>query len=211
MARARLTVTLPHDSWAGTLTRGQPTARFRVRTATVGEPTALVMEIIAPDTLPSVVAAIADAEETVAVDILDRDGDRAVCHVTTTDPGPLRAATVAGTPPEFPFLIADGTVRWAVVAPSDALSTLADRLDADGFAFEVDTVEASVEATDPLTPRQQRAASAAVAGGYYETPRRCSLGDLAAELDLAKSTVSETLRRAEGRLIAANLDGGDVA
>lgn len=38
--------------------------------------------------------------------------------------------------------------------------------------------------------------------GYYETPRRADHEEIAAELDLAASTVSEHLRKAERRLVA---------
>jgi len=62
-----------------------------------------------------------------------------------------------------------------------------------------------------LTDRQRELLLAAVDAGYYDTPRECSLTDLATELDMAKSTVSETLHRAEGTIIeefVADLDEG---
>ncbi|WP_231185036.1 helix-turn-helix domain-containing protein [Haladaptatus sp. DYF46] len=34
--------------------------------------------------------------------------------------------------------------------------------------------------------------------GYYDTPRRCSLTELAGELDVSKSTLSVVLHRAKG-------------
>jgi predicted DNA binding protein len=40
----------------------------------------------------------------------------------------------------------------------------------------------------------------AVERGYYDTPRRCTLTELAEALDMAKSTCSETLHRAEGKI-----------
>lgn len=41
----------------------------------------------------------------------------------------------------------------------------------------------------------------AVEAGYYDTPRDCTLTDLAETVGLAKSTCSETLHRAEGQII----------
>ncbi|PSP56389.1 helix-turn-helix domain-containing protein [Halobacteriales archaeon QH_7_66_36] len=206
MPRARLTVTLPRDSWLGRVTRTHQSAQLRIRTAALGDPATLVATVAAPDVLPAVVATAADAEKVTAFDVLDREGDRAVCRVTTQAAESLHVAVAAGTPPEFPFTVVAGTARWSVVASNDALSALADEFDEAGIEFEVETVTAGVDAADPLTPRQRRVTRVAVERGYYETPRDCSLAELATALDLAKSTVSETLRRAERRLLAEYLD-----
>ena len=52
-----------------------------------------------------------------------------------------------------------------------------------------------------LTDRQRTPVETAVAEGYYDTPRDCTLTELAEEVDVAKSTASETLHRAEGKII----------
>lgn len=58
------------------------------------------------------------------------------------------------------------------------------------------------DATDDgdLPPAQREALTAAVAAGYYETPREVELSELADELDLPRSTLSYRLRRAEAQL-----------
>lgn len=60
-----------------------------------------------------------------------------------------------------------------------------------------------------LTSRQREAVAAAVDAGYYDDPRRGSIGDVAATLDVAASTAAEHLRKAESRVMAAVLDVGD--
>ena len=57
-----------------------------------------------------------------------------------------------------------------------------------------------------LTAHQREALEAAIDAGYYEQPRDTSLTDLAAELDVAKSTLSGVLRRAEAALSRAYVD-----
>lgn len=59
---------------------------------------------------------------------------------------------------------------------------------------------------DLLTERQERALGRAAALGYFEIPRRIQLGEMAETLDMSTSALSELLRRAQGRLIAAYLD-----
>lgn len=54
--------------------------------------------------------------------------------------------------------------------------------------------------SDRLPAAQRRALHAAVERGYYETPRKIELGELAATLDVPRSTLSYRLRRAEAAL-----------
>ena len=54
---------------------------------------------------------------------------------------------------------------------------------------------------DGLTDHQQEALRTAYELGYFDIPRRASLQEVAAELDISASSVSERLRRAQTRLI----------
>lgn len=54
---------------------------------------------------------------------------------------------------------------------------------------------------DGLTDRQREALRIAYERGYFAIPRRTSLEDVAAELDISPSSVSERLRRAQTQLI----------
>jgi len=54
---------------------------------------------------------------------------------------------------------------------------------------------------DGLTDQQHEALRTAYELGYFEIPRRASLQEVAAELDISASSVSERLRRAQTRLI----------
>ena len=52
-----------------------------------------------------------------------------------------------------------------------------------------------------LTDRQHEALRTAYELGYFDIPRRASLEDVAAELDVSASSISERLRRAQTQLI----------
>ncbi|MFW5965438.1 MAG: helix-turn-helix domain-containing protein [Halodesulfurarchaeum sp.] len=54
-----------------------------------------------------------------------------------------------------------------------------------------------------LTDKQRQAITAAVAAGYYATPRETSLGELADRLDISKSALSQRLKAAESKLVNA--------
>lgn len=59
-----------------------------------------------------------------------------------------------------------------------------------------------------LTQAQDQALRAAVGAGYYLVPRPINLHQLAARLHVSSSSLSERLRRAEGRVITRFVDQG---
>ena len=60
---------------------------------------------------------------------------------------------------------------------------------------------------DDLPPVQREALRAAVEHGYYETPRETDAAELAALLDIPRSTLTYRLRRAEAHLATQHVDG----
>jgi predicted DNA binding protein len=62
-----------------------------------------------------------------------------------------------------------------------------------------------------LTEKQRDAAILAVSRGYYRTPRRISAGQLAEELDITKSALSQRLSAVESKLATAVFDDGAEA
>lgn len=63
-----------------------------------------------------------------------------------------------------------------------------------------------------LTRPQEEAVRAAVASGYYQIPRALNLRELARQLNIGSASLSERLRRAEGRVMTRYLagDGPDL-
>ena len=57
-------------------------------------------------------------------------------------------------------------------------------------------------AADAVTDKQREAVRAAVSAGYYETPRDADLADLATELGVSRSAVSQRLAAVEAKLVA---------
>lgn len=57
------------------------------------------------------------------------------------------------------------------------------------------------EITDPLTDRQREALEIAYEAGFFDVPRRATLSELAAELEISDQAVSERLRRGQTRLL----------
>ncbi|MFB6353291.1 MAG: helix-turn-helix domain-containing protein [Halobacteriales archaeon] len=207
MPRARLTVDVPESVWIGAVSRAHPDATFRVLAAMPeGERGTGLVEVTAPD-IGAVAEAIDAAEAVRDVVVLHRHDNEAILQFETDDPLLLFPIQTAGVPLEFPFDIRGGEATWELTASQDRLSRLGDQLDAFNITYRVEAVRHYVDPDRLLTDRQRRLLAAAVERGYYDTPRGCSLTELAEELGMAKSSVSETLHRAEGRVVKHYIEG----
>ena len=118
-------------------------------------------------------------------------------------PPPFRALLTSGNLPQFPYALEDGWMVCELTSSQERLSQFGDELEETGFAFEVVWVTQSVDPTELLTDRQRQYVTSALERGYYDTPRRCSLTELADELGISKSTASTVLHYAEESIVKA--------
>jgi len=206
MPRATLEITVPDAVWIGELSRNHPDAQFEILTVFPQEQGGVALaEITAPD-VESVVLEMDSYDAVTSTDYLQRSDDTALVQFETSNPVLLLPVKNAGTPLELPFTVLDGSVEWEVTAPRDRLSNLGDQLRQFGIEFDVISVRQEMETEQLLTPKQLRLIETAVAEGYYDTPRECTLTELADEADIAKSTCSETLHRAEEKVVKEFVD-----
>ncbi|SNZ03870.1 Predicted DNA binding protein, contains HTH domain [Natronoarchaeum philippinense] len=201
MTQARLSVTLPDGTWIKDVSTDHPEATFRVLAAMPGESAGFGLVRITGDDLASVLEAMGDHEVLTSVDPLEGSDDRVLVQFETTRPLLLFSARESGVPIELPMDIRDGEASMEVTASRDRLSMLGEQLDAFGLPFEVELVRERVDSERLLTDRQRELLVEAVERGYYDTPRECSVTELAEAIGCAKSTCSETLHRAEERVI----------
>jgi len=202
MVHATLTLSIPRRIWIGALSQDHPDSCIRVLSAfPKGEESGVgLVEVDGPD-VPAVVRAI-DEEETVTdLAVLGRHEDTALVQFETTDPLLLFPIIGSGIPLELPFDIRDGEARWELTASQDRLSELGEQLETLGISFTVEQLRQHVEPEQVLTDRQTTLVQAAIERGYYDTPRECTLTELADAQDMAKSTCSETLHRAEEKIV----------
>jgi len=201
MPEARLELTLPEDMWIGELTRQYSDATFEILAALPDKGDGVAMTEITSDRLDDLLEDMAAYDEVTSLDILNQTENRALVQFETTLPLLILAARDSGVPLELPFNLSNGRAVWELKASSDRLAMLSNQLEQFGISFTVDYVQYNVEDNPLLTPAQQEIIQKALEMGYYDTPRQCSLTDLAEEMDRAKSTVSETMHRAEEKII----------
>ncbi len=97
----------------------------------------------------------------------------------------------------------DGDVSWNlfVKEPKD-ISKVMDMLEFRGARAEITRITDAFR-EEALTARQKEIFSSAIRRGYFDFPRRTSLTELAKELSIKPSTLSEILRKAESKIAKA--------
>jgi len=201
MPNAKLRLTVPEEVWLGDVTRSYPETRIRVLAAIPDGLSGVgLVEITGPET-EGVVTAMRAQDDVTAIELLQQRDDEALVQFETSDPLLLLPARGSNVPLEMPFDIRDGEVAWEVTAPTEQLSELGEQLDEFGISFSVEYIRQEPDREHLITDRQQEIVEAAVEAGYYDTPRQCSLTELAARIDIAKSTCSDTLHRAEEAIV----------
>jgi len=191
----RTTPTVP------TVSRSHPEAQFNVLTAMPGDTEGFALVWI---TAPDVGPVIDDVREQPAVtdmEVVQRADTEATIQFGTTTPMLLIAAQRAGVPIEMPVRIRNGEATIDVSGAHDRLSTFGAQLEGMGLGFRIRYIRERSRPSQLLTETQQELLVTAVEMGYYDTPRECSLTELAEAVGIAKSTASETLHRAEGAVI----------
>lgn len=206
MPQATLTIIIPDGIWIGEVTRRYESATIRVLAALAGDDTGVALATISYQDVALLVEDIRGYDAVTDFTILEHRDGRVLAQLETTVPILLKPARRSGIPLEMPFTVSAGEVVWELTASHDRLSALHEQLEQLGISFTVDSIYGELDSKQSLTPQQWEVLNVAVSEGYYDTPRRCTQEQVAEKLGLAKSTCSETLHRAEERVIKSFLE-----
>jgi hypothetical protein len=201
MALTKLVVDLPPGTWIGEVSSAHPDTVFRVLAAMPAEEIGVGLLEITSQEMRAVLTAIEEHDGIEAVELLQAGDNEALVQFETTQPFLLMAVRNSMVPLELPLKIVAGQATLELTAAQSRLSELTRQLEEFGMSYEVEYLRQSPASSDLLTAQQRDLLVRAVEHGYYDTPRECTLTDLATELDLAKSTLSERLHRIEGTVL----------
>jgi len=201
MPHAELSVHIPDRIWIGELSRRYPDTLFRILAAYPGDETGVAMVEVESAEVPAVVRDLESSGEVAQVDLLRAFDGEVLLQLETTEPVLLMPLQASGAMLDLPFEVQDGEASWEVTTTQDRLSTLGDQLRELGIEFEGEAVARQIEPDQLLTERQRSLVQTAVEAGYYDVPRTCTLTDVADAAGIAKSTASETLHRAEAKIV----------
>ena len=206
MAQATLTVTLPERLWVQEVSTAHPEATLHVLAGVPGAETGFALVRITGPNVAEVLEAMDDHKQLTEISLIQWSDNEATVHFETTAPLLLFSSRNSGMPIELPVEIKNGKSTIEVTGSRDRLSQLADQFSQFGLQYRIEHVRERLHESQLLSERQLEVVAAAVDEGYYDTPRRCSLTELAEHLGVAKSTCSETLHRAEEAIIKRFVD-----
>lgn len=135
-------------------------------------------------------------------------------HVMRADFDAMPSAwreTFADVTLEMLHLEPAGSAVASVVGSRAAVARFASRVDSLSHSLSVRQLGRARPSTRLLTPAQDAAIRAAIQQGYYDVPRPINLHDLAKMLGVSSASLSERLRRAEGRIVRHYAAGSDEA
>ncbi|WP_254767841.1 helix-turn-helix domain-containing protein [Salinilacihabitans rarus] len=201
MAQATLAVTMPEEVWVQQVSTAHPEATLRVLAAVPGSESGFALVRIAGPDVPSVLEDMDEHPQITELTLAQWSENEATIHFETTAPLLMFSSRDSGMPIELPVEIQDGEAIVEVTGSRERLSELAGQLERFGLQYRIEHVRERVHDSQLLSERQREVVMAAVEEGYYDTPRCCSLTELAGRLGIAKSTCSETLHRAEEAII----------
>lgn len=201
MTTAKLHVTLPQEVWIGHVSASHPEAEFRVLAAFPAEETGVGLLEISSSDLRAVLETMDDQTGVAGFELHEAAEEMALVEFETTEPLLLTSIQEAGLPLQLPFTIEDSVATVEITASRERLDAFTTQLQLFEMPFDVEYVREMTSSESLLTDRQRELLDAAIEKGYYDTPRDCSLTDLAEATGVAKSTASETLHRVEEKII----------
>jgi len=201
MIRARFRMTVPEHIWVADVSAAFPKATLRLLTGVpMGDRSLELGEVLAADPR-TVVDALHAHPDVLTHDLLYADDERALTKYETSEQGLFEFLGGTSLPPEFPLLVENGVMEFNVTTTRAQFEAFSERLDASDYRYELLSIVHSGSRADLLTQRQRECLEVALRKGYFEVPRDCTLAEVAAALDIDKSTASETLRRGSARVL----------
>lgn len=201
MIHARFRMSLPPDVWVAEVSSTFPAATFRLLTGVPVEDRSLELGEVLADDPGAAVEAMRDHPDVVDCEVLYADDQRAMVRYEAIEQRLYEFLGDASLPPEFPVVVADGTMEFDVTATGEQFEAFGTVLDESPFRYDLLTVVHGDDEESLLTARQRECLTVALREGYFAVPREATLAEVADRLGVDTSTASETIRRANARLV----------
>ena len=182
---------MPEGHWSGDVSRKRPEAVLRIEeTMPLGRGRG-VAKISSSSGLTVELNAHPGIDE-----VRERGSNRYEVDIAPKGGGYIKEIRDVGVIPQSPFEVRDGWVDWTIECSADKSRELVQLLREGGTPYRV--VSTRSTGSRMLTPKQRLIFDSALNEGYWDTPRRITLSDLANLLGLSKSTLSVHLHKIEG-------------
>lgn len=138
------------------------------------------------------------------VTIISRDTDSATIVVDVVHCPACEVLISSRSFLVFPVEIHEGWMKWLLITDNETLGEVIEGLNELAIENRVERVT-SLGGKGILTDRQEEVVRKAFSSGYFDFPRKIDSSELAKELGISMSTLSEILRAAERRVFSEYL------
>lgn len=200
MPRAQIRFKVPGE--LGTLSTTHSDIELRIMSNFPIEDGLLVILSIEAPMSPSLIRSLDGDDLLPEYEVLHADDQRTVIQYEISYvPTPHEAILSSGNLIQFPLPIRNGWAIADLTTSNKQLSRLKDAFDIAEVIYDVGIIQQSTDSVGLLTDRQREFIIEAVERGYYDSPRECTLTELAELHDVSKGAASGILHRAERRII----------
>lgn len=206
---ARFEVEVPADTWIAAVSTTHPDTTFRLLSGVRRGGRAIELGEAITDDHEAVTATVADHPAIVDLDVLEQTDGRVLSKYESTDTTLYDLVSAASLPVEYPVVVRDGRSTIDVTATREEFDRLRTIFEETGRDYELLSLVHTDEGTGLVTGRQREVLEAALRKGYFQVPRGCTLADVAADLDVDKSTASRILRRGATSILRWHLAGNE--
>jgi predicted DNA binding protein len=189
------------DGWLANISTEFPDDEFRLLATQLRDEGAFViLEVLTPKG-DEVVHQFENTPEVSSCEIFHTDEQMVLLQFVTSATKTYNPLFRSKNSSIYPTILQDGWFSVKLAASHDRLSKYTDELAAAGISYEIESLVQSHDSSDLLTDRQWQFITEAIECGFYETPRDCTITDLAETLDIHKSAASRLRHRAESRIV----------
>ncbi|MGV9173825.1 MAG: helix-turn-helix domain-containing protein [Promethearchaeia archaeon] len=132
--------------------------------------------------------------------ILFKEIDMVILNVKVKDPWILTALVETELFVEYPILVKEGHLYIETISERTIIDDFLKNLEVKGIDFTLKSV-GYYRRNPILTKKQQELVKLAYKEGFYQIPRNISMKDIADQLNISRSAVSEMLRRINRSLV----------
>lgn len=205
---SKLSIEFPDKLWLGQLSREFPYYKFEIKsfipiklepfvgnsliTISGNQPNMLLEKIKNHPSLKSFF-------------VMEQSATQITLNTQTHDQFLLQSIVKNSILVKFPITISQGKAEFLVTGSRENIDKFIEELTAKGIKVELKQIGDYVEndTKEGLTNRQYFIYLKAKEKGYYDSPRKISLSELAKELEMSKSSLSAILQRIHKKLLGS--------
>jgi predicted DNA binding protein len=203
MQHLYISIRLPEGHWAGDISRGNHNITFQlVEHMALSKGRGSVRILARGRGFQKLKEDLLSHRGIESVLIHDEGSDSIEVNLTISKGGGgfLRPLIESEVLPNTPFEIRDGWVDWIFDTDNSHMKNLIKKMKESGLQHKIHSVSKK-GGTRLLTIRQREIFDLAIEEGYYETPRRITLTNLATKAGISKSTICEITHVIERKII----------